>query len=134
MRKAAVAAGLLPVLMLMTGCATGRSCPQYQVASDVTVDGTAFVAAHPQAGMLCVARNGCVWVGPRARHPAVIFIPVSAPGVLHVQVTVTAGTGSVLLDAATRVTVHHAVFSAACGIAADLGTVTIARDGALRAR
>ncbi len=132
-RAATLAVALAAGLLLTAGC-SARSCPLYRVASNVTVDGTAFVAAHPQARTLCVARHGCVPVGRPARRPAVLYIPVSSPGTLHVTVTVAAGAGQTLLSGSTVVTVQHAVFNAACGITADLGAVTITRDGTLRSR
>jgi hypothetical protein len=128
MRKAI----MLLVLLLVPGCAKGTACPMYRPSSNVTVDGAAFVAAHPHARSLCVAGNGCVSVGPETRHPAVIFLPVQRPGVLRVRVSVTSQAGMVLLNAVARVPVRHYVINAACGITANLGSVTITRDGILR--
>jgi len=102
-------------------------CPEYRVASGVTVDGTAFFAAHHRASELCADEVTCVTAGT----PAVLFIPVARPGKLRFRVTITARDGAPLLDAPVYVRVRHVVFDAACGIAADRGSVRVTAAGSL---
>jgi len=105
-------------------------CPEYRVASGVTVDGTAFFDAHHRAGELCADGVTCVTAEPPGT-PAVLFIPVARPGELRLRVTITARGGAPLLDALVYVRVRHVVFDAACGIAADRGSVRVTAAGSL---
>jgi hypothetical protein len=129
-QSAVVALGLL----LTPGSVVhpGPVCPEYRVASGVTVDGTAFFAAHHhRASELCVNKGTCVTAGAGASRPAVLFIPVAGPGELRLRVTVTTRAGAALLDALVYVRVRHVVFDAACGITANRGSVRITAAGAL---
>ncbi len=128
-----MAGGAVLAGLLLPACAPHGACPMYRVASGATVDPAPFVAAHPQASTLCATGSGCVPAGPDAR-PGVLRIPVTGPGTLRLHLTVRTRAGTILLSVTAQVPVRHHVIDAACGITADLGSVTITRTGALRLR
>jgi hypothetical protein len=96
------------------------------------VDADAFVAAHPQAAKLCVARAPCLAVHTGAPAPAVVILSAETPGAQQVTIVVTAKDGTELLRTGTPVTVRHVVLNARCGIAANRGSVSVGADGSLK--
>jgi hypothetical protein len=120
-------------VLLIAGCSAPRACPDYRVASGVSVDASAFVAAHPRAWQLCVAGAPCLVLNASDPRPAVVRLSVDAPGLREVDLTVTARDGAVLLRARTQVQVRHVVVDSQCGISTDSGAVTVAGDGSLSA-
>lgn len=104
----------------------------YRVADGITVDADAYVDAHPQAWKICAAGAPCLVLNASNPQPAVVRLGAGAPGPQQVTVTITARDGTELLHASTQVQVKHVVMNARCGIAANLGAVTVTADGSLK--
>jgi hypothetical protein len=118
--------------LLLAGCAGQGACPTIRLNDGLTVDAGVFVAAHPQAGRLCVTRAPCLALHTGHPEPAVVVLPAETPGDRHVSITVTARDGTELLRTGTQVTVRHVVLNSRCGIAANEGSVSVAADGSLK--
>jgi hypothetical protein len=130
-------------LLLAAGCSSqnGAACPQFVPASGLTVSATAFAAAHRQARTLRVCASmsaqcdGGISERLRPRIPASIFLkltPGSRP--LHVRVVVEGPAGTVLLNQAAIVTLHHVVDAACPDISSYRASATVSRQGAIRMR
>lgn len=104
-----------------------------RVASAVTVDASAFFAAHGSAYRLC-ANGACVTRQAGQPRPAVVFLPVAGAGSLEIRVKITTRKDTVLLRALTTVPVRHVVRNAACADEADVGAVEVTQAGALTSR
>lgn len=127
------ASGLLVLgLLSVMACSSGQTeaCPQYQVADGVTVDASAFFAAHATAYELCVNQTRCV-----ARRPGVsdIGTDVLAGGMsaLTLRISILTSRSTKLIDETAQVKLHHVAFGAACVKTAMRSSVIVTARGAL---
>ena len=130
------------MLLLAAGCSSrnGAACPQFVPASGLTVNASAFVAAHGQAGVLRVCAStspGCacgVAERLRPRLPASVFVPLTAATrALRLRVVIDGRACVVLLDKTAGFRLRH-VADAACPVLSYRASATVSRGGAIGTR
>lgn len=115
----------------LAACSSSQqgACPQYEIASGVTIDAAPFFTAHAAAYELCADQTHCVSKGSDA--DAMGFdLATGDQSALILRITVLTRQKTELVNQAVHVTLHQKPAGAACNNnTAFRGSVTVTTKG-----
>ena len=131
--------------VLTAGCGSvpsGGACPMWRQSPVVSVDASAYVAAHPgrvaSMGACVVTGNSPCDDAAAARHrvpaagaPAVLRLPALEPGTYRVHVVLDDATGKTVLATTGELTVRHTDGGRCKNRVGDYGTSRLDAHGRL---